>query len=144
MTGMTEDDFDFLLDQLVEMRKLSVDDEARSHWWDAFKHVEAPVFQEAVRRMIEEDDHYPSPAHVRSVCRAVVNERLTRAVQPPPPSGLSQEEYSRWEREWRRQIVRGARPEDAQRLALEARSPAPQVTTQGGSGTAIEGRIVDW
>lgn len=144
MTSMTEDDFDFLLDQLVQMRNLSIDGDARGHWWDAFKSIESPVFQEAVRRMIEEDDHYPSPAYVRSVCQAIMNERLSRAVQPSPPSGLSQEEYSRWDREWRRQIVRGVQPEEAERIALEARSQRAQVSATGSSGNVIEGKIIDW
>lgn len=144
MTSMTPDDFEFLLDQLVEMRNLSTDADARGHWWDAFKNMEAPVFREAIRRMIEEDDHYPSPAYVRSVCQAIMNERLSRALQPSPPSGLSQEEYSRWEKEWRRQIVRGASPEEAQQVALDARSEPPRINVPRGAGKAIEGTIVDW
>lgn len=144
MTNMTEDDFDFLLDQLVGMRNLSIDGDARSHWWDAFKDTESPVFKEAVRRMIEEDDHYPSPAYVRTVCQAIMNERLSRAVQPTPPSGLTQEEYSRWEKEWRRQIVRGTNPEEAQRLALEARTAPSRLAPGGGSTKVVEGTIVDW
>jgi len=142
---MTPEDFDFILDQLISMRGLTVDGDARGHWWDAFKHIEAPVFHEAVRRMIEDDDSYPSPARVRRMCAAVMDERLSRAVQPVPPSGLSQEEYSRWEKEWRRQIVRGATPEEAQVAALEARSGKPQVARGGGSSRqAIEGTVLDW
>lgn len=141
---MTPEEFEFVLDQLVEMRNLSIDEDARGHWWDAFQNIEAPVFREAVRRMIEENDQYPSPARVRQVCRDVMNERLSRAVQPPPPSGLSQEEYSRWDKEWRRRIVRGESPDVAQKAALEARRSQPHVSTSGSSRGAIEGTIVDW
>ena len=140
---MTPDEFDYYLDQLVEVRNLSIDADARGHWWDAFQKVETPVFREAVRRMIEDDDHYPSPAYLRGVCKTVMNERLSRAVQPPPPSGLSPEEYSRWEKEWRRQIVRGASPESAQAAALEARTPPAEIgTTQAASGEVLEGRTI--
>lgn len=139
---MTPDEFDYSMDQLVEVRNLSIDADARGHWFDAFKAVEAPIFQEAVRRMIEEDDHYPSPPYLRQVCKTIMNERLARAVQPPPPSGLSQEEYNRWDKEWRRQIVRGTSAEDAERAALEARSKAPQLEAKQGGGDAVEGKII--
>lgn len=140
---MTPDEFDFILDQLITMRGLTINDEARGHWWDAFRSVEAPVFREAVRRMIEDDDSYPSPARVRKMCAAVVNERLSRVVQPTPPAGLSQEEYSRWEQEWRRQIVRGASADQAQHAALEAKAGNLQITQTGGQG-AVQGLIMDW
>lgn len=141
---MTPEDFDFLLDQLIVMRNLSVDAEARGHWWDTFSNVESPVFREAIRRMIAEDDHYPSPAHLRGICREIMNERLSRALQPTPPSDLTQDEYSRWEREWRRQIVRGTPSAEAEALALEARSGAPKAEAKSNGRIAIEGTIMDF
>lgn len=141
---MTPEDFDFLLDQLIVMRNLSVDGEARGHWWDTFGNVESPVFKEAVRRMIAEDDRYPSPAHVREICREIMNERLSRALQPTPPSGLTQDEYARWDREWRRQVVRGATSDEAEALALEARREIPKGEARPNDGFAIEGTIMDF
>src|SRR5690625_2104069 len=70
--------------------------------------------------MIAEDEAYPSPAHVRRVCGHIVQQRLNREVQPSPPSGLSPDEYVRWEREWRRQVVRGTSAEEARTRAVEA------------------------
>lgn len=136
--------FDHYIDQLIETRNLTISADARSQWWDAFEKVETPVFKEAITRMISEDESYPTPARVRGVCQAVMNERLSRAVQPPPPSGLTQEEYSRWEREWRRQIVRGESPERAQELALEARHTSQQMTAHSSAGAAIEGTIMNF
>jgi|SRR5699024_9337876 len=122
---MTPDEFDFLFNKLISARNLTVDEDTWGYWWDAMKDVETPVFKEAVRRMIAEDESYPSPAHVRQVCRYIMQQRLARAVQPPPPSGLDTSEYSRWHREWQRQIVRGVQPVEAERQALEsAENPA--------------------
>lgn len=148
---MNEDEFDHFFDQLISMRNLTVEDEARGHWWDTLKTFEAPVFKEAVRRMISEDEAYPSPAHVRQVCANVMDERLSRAVQPPPPSGLSQQEYAQWNREWRRQVVRGQGGHVAQQAAIEASRgraqlpsspPGAVVTSSADEGRVVQGRVV--
>lgn len=141
---MTPDEFDYELDRLIEMRKITIGPDERGRWWDAMKSTETPVFREAVRRMTEEDDHYPSAPYIRGVCHSIANERLSRAVQPTPPSGLTMQEYSRWEREWRRQIVRGATPQTAATLALEARSREPLVEAQDNDSKIIEGTIIGW
>lgn len=144
MSYMDPDDFDFYLDQLITMRNLTVDVEARGHWYDALKSLEVPVFKEGVRRMIEEDEAYPSPAHVRKVCSDIMRERLSRAVQPPPPSGLTQDEYTRWEREWQRQVVRGVSSERAKVAAVEASKGHAQVagSSPAGGERVIEGSVV--
>lgn len=135
--------FDHYLDQLIETRNLTISADARSQWWDAVKSIEGPVFGEAIRRTIADDEEYPSPARVRGTCRSIMRERLSRVVQPTPPSGLSQTEYTSWEREWKRQIVRGEDPDRARKLALDARhTSTQQVGSQAGNGGAIEGTII--
>lgn len=145
---MNPDEFDFFLDQLISVRHLTIGDDERGHWWETLSGVEAPVFREAVRRMISEDEAYPSPAHVRQVCATIMRERLSREVQPPPPSGLSQEEYSAWNREWRKQVVCGATAAEANRHALVAQSrvhqlPGPDTArSPGQSPQVIEGSVI--
>lgn len=140
---MDSNAFDHYLDQLIVARNLTINADARSHWWETLEKVEAPVFKEAIARTISHDEGYPTPARIRNVCQAIMNERLSRAVQPPPPSGLDQAEYSRWEREWRRQIVRGESPERAQELALKARGTVQQVPAPRSS-SVVEGTIIDY
>lgn len=142
MSSMTEDDFDLLLDKLVKMRGLTVDAATRGQWWETLQDMEPQVFAEAVRRVIQEDEAYPSPAHVRRICGDVMRERLDRAAQPVPPSGLSAQEYLSWNKEWRRQIVRGAVPEDAAVQAVEATKKPAVNAVEAGKRPAIESIIL--
>lgn len=139
---MTPDEFDHFLDQLISMRNLTIDDEQRGHWWDTLKDVEGPVFKEAVRRMISIDPAYPSSVHARQVCAEVMRDRLSRVVQPTPPSGLSTGAYSAWEREWRRQVVRGAAPHDARERALVASNGHGQLPSAPAPARA-ESRVIE-
>ena len=141
---MNIDTFEHYLDQLIEARNLTITAEARSQWWDAVEAIEGPVFRDAIRRIIADDEAYPSPARVRAMCRVIINERLSRAVQPPPPSGLTQDQYRRWEREWKRQIIRGESVERAEELALKARHSDQQVTSGGSQCGVIEGTIMNF
>lgn len=138
---MTQDEFEVLFEKLITGRNLTADEDTWAVWWEAVGDIDASVFKEAVRRMIAEDEAYPSPAHVRRVCGHIVQQRLARTPQPTPPSGLSTDEYFRWEREWSRQIVRGTSAEEASTRAIEAAHNTAALEGSAQSQTIIRNTI---
>lgn len=123
--ALTGDEFDHCMATLAAGRSLTLDDETRATWWEALKNVEGPLLHAAVKRMIVEDEGFPTLARVNRYCRDVARERLSKVSEPSPPAELSQDEYTRWIRGWRRAIVRGVDPAQAERLAVTAaRGPA--------------------
>lgn len=142
---MTPDDFDWLIEQLVSARNLTLTADQRTWWWEAVEHYEVPVFQAAIREMILNEDSYPTPARARQACAVIVRERLARATQPSPPRGLTPQQYTDWLVEWRRCVAIGESPEQARAAAIAAsqgqRRPVVGAPPSSASPRAIAGSV---
>lgn len=140
-TPLSESEFDYAMDFLVRGRGITLDDGVRAIWWESLKNVEGPVLVAAVENMVATDEGYPTAARLRSHCTQIAKNRLAEVVQPSPPSGLSVDEYQRWNREWRRQIMRGSEEAAAAKAAVDSAYTAPERQVEGGSGV-ISGEVV--
>lgn len=113
-------EFDHCMATLTAGRALTLDDDMRATWWEAVNGIEGPVLYAAVKRLIADDEGYPTLGRVLAHSRAVAKERLAAVSEPAPPAGLAPDAYIRWLKGWRRAVLRGKAPDEAECFAVDA------------------------